>query len=482
MSKCEKLERLVEVKEEKTKKILRGKIKSPASKINKSAAERNIRNKDRIESYESQLKKKESEILSLTRKINLLQKTVGEKEKTIKGLELKFPKMIAELKHGLLEEKKTNVELKDVLKKCRQTAGNKKHIEEKLRLKDEKLKQVKLSNKRTVEELQSKEFELEEFRKRIRSLEGKIPNLVDEIERKEEEISRQDLEISSRDEDLARCEETVEFLEQRLEVQAEEQKNQEKLIDDLKRRLNECADQIDARENEIQDLRASNVELYSELQEQYEALEKTDQETQNYLQIIEGIREKIDTAPVSLDKIHSSIEYLDKATDAFLDKVSSVSKRNGNRSYRVKLTVRKGSLAGVGDGGQDQSRLDSFLINPSSFNNNSARLSFSQVKHSSRNSGRFSQENIFRLSQSRHSSLLNPSRSSLDEPRRNLKFTANATTDSLDDVFLDGTQRGSLVESSLGTETTRSDIDVSSDTCTRLEVLDDQVTNFGWIY
>ena len=482
MSKCEKLEKLVEVKEEKTKKILRGKIKSPASKINKSAAERNIRNKDRIESYESQLKKKESEILSLTRKINLLQKTVGEKEKTIKGLELKFPKMIAELKHGLLEEKKTNVELKDVLKKCRQTAGNKKHIEEKLRLKDEKLKQVKLSNKRTLEELQSKEFELEEFRKRIRSLEGKIPNLVDEIERKEEEISRQDLEISSRDEDLARCEETVEFLEQRLEVQAEEQKNQEKLIDDLKRRLNECADQIDARENEIQDLRASNVELYSELQEQYEALEKTDQETQNYLQIIEGIREKIDTAPVSLDKIHSSIEYLDKATDAFLDKVSSVSKRNGNRSYRVKLTVRKGSLAGVGDGGQDQSRLDSFLINPSSFNNNSARLSFSQVKHSSRNSGRFSQENIFRLSQSRHSSLLNPSRSSLDEPRRNLKFTANATTDSLDDVFLDGTQRGSLVESSLGTETTRSDIDVSSDTCTRLEVLDDQVTNFGWIY
>ena len=354
VSKCEKLEKLVEEKEGKTKKILRGKIKSPASKINKSAAERNVRNKDRIESYETQLKKKESEILSLTRKINLLQKTVGEKEKTIKGLELKFPKMIAELKHGLLEEKKTNVELKDVLKKCRQSAGNKKQMEEKLRLKEEKLKQMKLSNKRTVEELQSKEFELEEFRKRIRSLEEKIPNLVDEIERKEEELSRQDLEISSRDEDLARSEETVEFLEQRLEVQAEEQKNQEKLIDDLKRRLNECADQIDAKENEIQDLRASNVELYSELQDQYEALEKTDQETQNYLQIIEGIREKIDTAPVSLDKIHSSIEYLDKATDAFLDKVSSVSKRNGDRSYRVKLTVRKGSLAGGGQGGQDR--------------------------------------------------------------------------------------------------------------------------------
>ena len=464
VSKCEKLEKLVEEKEVKTKKILRGKIKSPANKINKSIAERNLRNKERIESYETQLKKKESEILSLTRKVNLLQKTVSEREKTIKGLEIKFPKMISELKHGLLEEKKTNVELKDVLKKFRQANGNKKQMEEKLKQKDEKLKEIKLSKRKLTMELQSKESELSDFRIRIRSLEGKIPQLVDEIESKEDELRQQVAEISERDEDLARSEETVEFLEQRLAAQSEEQKNQEKLIDDLKRKLNEYTDELDAKEIEIHDLRASNVELYNELQEQYEVLEKTDQETQNYLQIIEGIREKIDSAP--MEKIHNSIEYLDKATDDFLEKVSSVSKRK-NMSFGVKLTVRKGSVPA----GRDQlERLESFVLNPSSFNNNSTRFSFNNVKHSSINSGRFSQD--FRLSQSRNSSIHHPSRGSLDEPRRNLQFKfMNSTTDSFDDVFQDERgRRVSTAESSRITETSRSDVDISSDTCTRLEV------------
>ena len=352
------------------------------------------------------MKKKESEILSLTRKINLLQKTVSEREKTIKGLEVKFPKMIAELKHGLLEEKRTNVELNDVLKKCRQANGNKQRLEEKVKMKDEKLREIKLSKKKLSEELQCKDSELRDFRSRIRSLEEKIPELVEEVERKEDELRQQAAEAASRDEDLARCEETVEFLEQRLEAQSEEQKNQEKLIDDLKRRLNECGDEVDARESEIQDLRAINVKLYNELQDQYEALEKTDQETQNYLQIIEGIREKIGSAPA--ERLHDSIEYLDKATDEFLEKVSSVSKKR-NISFGVKLTVRKSSVLS----GQDQhERLDSFLVNPSSFNNNSTRFSFNNIKHSSRNSGR--------LSQCRTSSIHRSSRGSFEEPPTHL--------------------------------------------------------------
>ena len=112
VSKCEKLEKLVEEKElgKTAKKVLRGKIKSPVNKIQKSIIERNLKSKDRIESYEGQIRKKESELLSLTRKINSLQKTVNEKDKTIKGLEKKFPKMISDLKQGLLEEKKANVE------------------------------------------------------------------------------------------------------------------------------------------------------------------------------------------------------------------------------------------------------------------------------------------------------------------------------------------------------------------------------------
>ena len=72
-----------------TRKVLRGKIKSPVNQIQRSIVERNLRSK---ETYEVQLKKKESEILSLNRKVNNLQKTVMEKERTIKSLELKFPK------------------------------------------------------------------------------------------------------------------------------------------------------------------------------------------------------------------------------------------------------------------------------------------------------------------------------------------------------------------------------------------------------
>ena len=117
VSKCEKLERLVGNDPGKGKKVLRAMIRSPVNK--KSTLDRN-RNKDKIEAFEANLKKKESEILSLNRKVNNLQKTVSEKERTIKGLELKFPKMISDLKQGLKEEKKMNVELKEVLKKYNQ--------------------------------------------------------------------------------------------------------------------------------------------------------------------------------------------------------------------------------------------------------------------------------------------------------------------------------------------------------------------------
>merc|ERR1712029_295948 len=218
---------------------------------------------------------------------------------------------------------------------------------------------------------------------RLFSLEEKVPLLVKEINEKNEEIK-------SKDEDIIRYEETVEFLEQRLEAQSEDQRSQEKLIDDLKRRLNACNEEIDSKENEICDLRTSNYELFDELQEQYAALEKTDQETKNYLQIIDSIREKIDLAPVSAEKLHNSIDYLDKATEDFLDKVSTVSKKK-NMSFRVKLTISKGNRGRL-VGGNDT--YDSIIVNPRSFNNNisSSRLSFNNIKHSSRNSGKMSQE------------------------------------------------------------------------------------------
>ena len=476
VSKCEKLEKLVEEKElgKTAKKVMRGKIKSPVSRIQKSIIERNLKSKERIESYESQIRKKESEILSLTRKINSLQKTVNEKDKTIKGLEKKFPKMISDLKQGLIEEKKASVEMKEMVKKFRQVNGDKSKMEEQLKVKDDKMKEMKQSKKKLLEELKSKDMELCEFRKRLQALEEKVPKLLEEVEFKVHELQ-------SKDEDLVRFEETVEFLEQRLSAQAEDQRGQEKLIDDLKRRLNMFCEELDAKEGELLDLKASHVELQQELQDQYDALERTDQETKNYLQIIDSIREKIDTAPANaVEKLHNSIDFLDKATEDFLDRVSSVSKKK-NINFKVKLTISKNrpdNFVHAND------TLDSIILNPNSFNNNvSQRLSFNNIQHSSRNSGRMSQEAPFRPS---FKTSFNQSHASFDESssKRQLMISSY-TNDFNDDVFEDGDEpssskrsrssKGSITESSINTEASRSDYDVSSDTCTRLEELDNKV-------
>lgn len=479
VTKCERLERLVEEKEEgklsTNRKVLRSKVKSPVNKIQRSAIERSLKNKERIESYETQLRKKESEILSLNRKINNLQKTVSDKEKSIKGLELKFPKMISELKHGLQEEKKANIEMKEVFKRYRQVSGEKKLLEDQMKAKDDKLKELKKANKTLMEELKTKDGELSSFRTRLFALEEKVPNLLDEIHEK-------DQEIVSKDQDLLRFEETVEFLEQRLEAQLNDQRTQEKLIDDLKRKLNECCEEIENKDNEVNILRATNNDLYEELQEQYEALEKTDQETKNYLQIIDSIREKIDVAPGNVEKLHNSIDYLDRATEDFLDKVSSVSKKK-NMSFKVKLTIRKGK---GGTTFSANETYDSIIVNPNVLNNNSTRLSFNNIVNSSR---KLSQDNVFKLSQSRTSSTLScKSRVSVDGGRKHLRLGRTATEEELDEVFAANEQwnnsikprssQGSVVESSLNsvnTEASKSEYDLSSDTCARLEDLDSQV-------
>ena len=471
ISKCEKLEKLVEVQEAEVgktaRKVLRGKIKSPVSRIQKSIMERNLKSKERIESYESQLRKKESEILSLTRKVNGLQKTVNEKDKSIKGLEKKFPKMISDLKQGLIEEKKANVEMKEFLKKYRQVNGDKHKMEEQLKVKEDKIKEFKQAKKRLMEDLKSKDLELSEFRKRLQALEEKVPKMLEEIQQK-------DQELQSKDEDLVRFEETVEFLEQRLSVQAEDQRCQEKLIDDLKRRLNMFCEELEEKETELLNLKESHQELQLELQDQYDALERTDQETKNYLQIIDSIREKLDTAPATaVEKLHNSIDYLDKATEDFLDRVSSVSKKK-NINFKVKLTISKNRPENFG---KANDTFDSIILNPNSFNNNvSKRLSFNNIQHSSRNSGRMSQgqDTPFRpfLKTS-----FNQSRASFEDSRKQLMIPS-CTNDFNDDVFVEGGEprfRSSMAESSVNTETSRSDYDVSSDTCNRLEELDNKV-------
>jgi len=463
ITKCSKLERLVENKElGKSKKVLRSKVKSPVlsklgKTVNKDVKEGKV-GKGKLLEYENQLKKKDSEILNLNRKLNTVQKVVNEKEKVIKNLELKFPKMLSDLKKGLNDERKANVELKETLRKNKQLSGVNKLTEDQLKVKDDKLREISLVKKKLIEELKAKDLELCEFRQRLDTLEKNLPDLLSQVESKEEE--------------LAKCKETVEFLEQRLVFQSEENNNKEEEIVSLENQLQEYSDEILDKDNEIIDLRADNYELRTELMEQYQKLEKTDLETKNYLEIIDSIRDKIETGPADVKVLHDSIDCLDKATEDFLDKVSAVSKER-NMSFNLKLTVRKSRVGGSFTD-QSSENLGRYLLHPVSAafdNNNSTRLSFNNLRHSSsRNSAKFSPKNSSLIS-SRYSKY-DPGNSGLSASRG---FIPNS---SLDDVF-DGCiseKEISAAESSIvTTDASRDDVDVSSDTCMRLEELDNKV-------
>ena len=57
-----------------------------------------------------QAKKKDTEIVNLTRRLNNIQKTLAEKEKSLKDLEVKIPKMLADLKRNLeMDEAKKKI-------------------------------------------------------------------------------------------------------------------------------------------------------------------------------------------------------------------------------------------------------------------------------------------------------------------------------------------------------------------------------------
>ena len=72
----------------------RGKIKDP---INNNKIKKRTPN----DNLEADLRKKNGKILTLNRKINKLEEILTEKNKIIKDLEIKFPKMLSELSRGL---------------------------------------------------------------------------------------------------------------------------------------------------------------------------------------------------------------------------------------------------------------------------------------------------------------------------------------------------------------------------------------------
>ena len=172
------------------KTVPRKNVKSPIHlkpKISKSTEI--ARNK--VDDLENQLKKKQTEILNLKRKVNSLQKTISDKNGVIKDLEIKFPKMIYDLKKGLNGDSnriKINQEImKDSMTRNRQLSGNQKYMEVQLKVKEEKLRLATLLKDKTQTELEAKEKESREFMRRLKGLEKNIPEINKKLDEKDAE-------------------------------------------------------------------------------------------------------------------------------------------------------------------------------------------------------------------------------------------------------------------------------------------------------
>merc|ERR1719300_2317630 len=140
---------------------------------------------------ETDLRKKNGEIFTLNRKINKLEEILTEKNKTIKDLEIKFPKMLSELSRGLgkdPEKLKVSLELKETIKRNRQLSGSHKRNEELIKIKDDKIKHSQWEKEKLQDDLKLKERECRELKGRLSSLETKIPNLLNKIDAREVEI------------------------------------------------------------------------------------------------------------------------------------------------------------------------------------------------------------------------------------------------------------------------------------------------------
>ena len=176
-------------KKDSKKTVQRKMIKSPTINNNKVLK----RTVTRPDDLESQLKKKNSEVLSLNRKINRLEETLSEKNKMIKDLEIRFPKMLSELSRGLgkdPEKLKVSLELKESMKRNRQLSGSQERNEKLIKIKDDKIKQIQKEKELALDELKLKEREHREVKGRLVALEQRFPQMVNKLEDKEMELRR----------------------------------------------------------------------------------------------------------------------------------------------------------------------------------------------------------------------------------------------------------------------------------------------------
>lgn len=198
------------VKEERKVTVPRSKVKSPINvkvvrremgsgrEVQRSRAPRS-----RVEELEQVVKRKDMEVMNLTRKINSLQKSLAEKEKAVKDLEVKIPNMLSDLKRNLEADemkKRMNRDLRESVKRNRNLSGSMKQVEDQLKGKEDRLRIMSEEKKNLEIDLKDQQKENKEFTQKITNLEKRVVELQKKLscvtqEKEREREKRLSLEI-----------------------------------------------------------------------------------------------------------------------------------------------------------------------------------------------------------------------------------------------------------------------------------------------
>ena len=288
----------------------------------KSASARN-----KMEELESQVKKKDAEMVSMKRKLNAAQKTLTEKEKALNDLNVKIPKMLADLKKNLLEDeskKRANRDLKESMKRNRNLSGTMKQVEDQLKVKEVKLKDA-LEDKKKVEiKLKLKEKECREHSHQISNLECRVL----ELQRK----------VSSGDVEVAREKEKRTNLEAKHRQLCADNNVREELFEKMETEIFHLSNVAASRENEMERMQTQNSELQSVIQNQEEKLQQMMKEIFEYRRTIISLRSGIGSRKESRGDFVS-------VTDDIMDRNVSVDLKVTMRNTRRSSSLRGGVIS-----------------------------------------------------------------------------------------------------------------------------------------
>jgi len=275
----------------------------------------------RMEELVQQGKKKDAEILSLTRKLNATQKTLTEKEKLVKDLETKIPGMLADLKKNLEADevkKRMNRDLKESFKRNKSLTDTKKQVEEQLKSKEEKYQSLLALKKNGDAVLKEKQKELKSQAQRIVTmektmldLEKKLSLAIVDVEREKER--RSNLEI--------RCHNLVDDLGDR-----------EGFIERLRTELFHANNVAATRENEFEGLKKQNLELQWVIHNHEVRRAQTCEECRRRLEGASQIDRRSVEENSGHNLIYASEDILNRGSDFSRDENASINLTRGQRS------------------------------------------------------------------------------------------------------------------------------------------------------